>query len=138
MVDFEHISSLSYNKLLKEEQNYQKKYQEIQDKCVSEGLSYEEFCTKAHEIKEYLFFIEKFIRKKTQPTVIYGKKWDGKIYELTEFTELCNNESITDIDGVGYYATINTKSDVKIIPSDVTNNILRDDFTHVIWFENEK
>ena len=39
-----------------------------------------------------------------------------------------------DSDGYGYYATESAKSDVHIMPSDVIENIIRDDFSHVIWF----
>jgi hypothetical protein len=57
-------------------------------------------------------------------------------HELTveEFKNEVENGLFIDDDGYGYYATETTKSDIYVYPSDFTENIYRDDFTHIIWF----
>ena len=50
-----------------------------------------------------------------------------------KFKKECENSYLTDDDGIGYYATKEAKSNIEIIPSDILENIYRNDFTHVIW-----
>ena len=49
---------------------------------------------------------------------------------------MCSEEKqlLTDEDGYGYYATETAKSSIMIKPSDVVYDMLRTDFTHVLWF----
>lgn len=99
------------------------------------GLSYEEFCNQSRNVKEKLYFIGKYKRLKQDPTVEYGKEWQGETIELENFIKLAKSGSIEDSDGYGYYATETSKSDILIMPSDVKENLIREDFSHVIWFE---
>ena len=61
--------------------------------------------------------------------LIYGDQ-----FTLEEFKNEVENGLFIDDDGYGYYATETTKSDIYVYPSDFTENIYRDDFTHIIWF----
>lgn len=107
----------------------------IMDSCAKRGLPFEEYEKEAMDEVEKIYFIDKFIRKKKEPAIEYGKKWKGLKYTFNEFIRDCNNGNLADTDGIGYYATADGKSDIKIMPSDVKENIYRDDFSHVQWFE---
>ena len=124
----------TYSELIKIEKKLQKQYNEIQADALKEGLSYDDFCDKAHDVKQDLYFIDKYKRKTQVPSLVYDKEWQGDTYTLDEFKTKCYSEELTDLDGYGYYGTYNSKSDVKIVPSDILEEIYREDFTHIIWF----
>jgi len=120
--------------LLREEEKLLKRYHEIEDECLKERLSFDEFCKKAEKEQEGLYFIDKYLRLRQDPIVEYGKEWKGDLYSLDEFRAMVDSNAFVDDDGIGYYATENSKSDVVIKPSDITEGIIRDDFSHVMWF----
>jgi len=53
---------------------------------------------------------------------------------LEEFKTLCENGSFVDTDGFGEYVKDGKLTDISIIPSDVTTGKIRDDCTHVQWY----
>ena len=57
---------------------------------------------------------------------------------IDEFKRRVMDGLLTDEDGEGWYATDNAKSDVRVIPSDASEDLMRTDFTHVLWFEFDK
>ena len=120
--------------LLKEEENAEKKFDEIQDQCVKEGKSFDEFCKLAEKEREKLYLISKYKRLRQDPIIEYGKDWKGTLYTIEEFKEMALNGSLTDQDGSGLYATETSTSDVEIVPSDVVENLIREDFSHIMWF----
>lgn len=126
-------STLSLKELNKELTRLNEKYQEIQDDCIKEGLSYSDFCDKAYDVKERLYFIEKHIRLKQEPSVDFRKNVDGDRYTIEQFQNMVKNKVLTDDDGFGYYATETGVSDIEIIPSDVLEDIYRKDFPYIIW-----
>ena len=127
-------SKKNYTELLREEERLREKYNDIEDQCLKAGASFDEFQKKAKKEAEGLYFIDKYKRLKVEPIVTYGKEWNGDYYTLEQFKANVFSGALVDDDGVGYYATETAKSDVTILPSDVKENIIRDDFTHVIWF----
>ena len=127
-------SKKTYDELVKEESRLDDEYEKISDECAKEGLSYQEFSIKAKPVKETLYFISKYLRLKKTPSLEYGKEWKGDLYELEKFISMVRNGGFIDDDGWGYYATETTKSDISIYPSDISENIYRTDFTHIIWF----
>ncbi len=127
-------AKLRYDELLREEEKLKEKMNDIEDQCLKEGLSFSEFEKKAKKEAEGLYFIDKYKRLRAQPTIEYGKEWRGDYYTIENFKKMVQDGMLVDYDGYGYYATVNSKSDIPILPSDVTENIIRDDFTHVIWF----
>lgn len=127
-------SNKTYEELVKEEERLYDRYNEMSDECANEGLSYKDFCKRAKDVKEQLYFIGKYMRLKKSPTVEYGKEWKGDLYTLERFIDLVKNGGFIDDDGFGYYATDDVKSDITIYPSDIMENIYRKDFTHIIWF----
>ena len=129
-------SNKTYKELVKEEDELKEEFDLMLDNCAKEGLPYFEFCDRAKDIKEKLYFVSKYRRLKQTPTVEYGKEWRGDIFTLEKFIELVNDKNFTDFDGYGYYATEDAKSDVYIYPSDIKEKLYRSDFTHIIWFNN--
>lgn len=136
MLDYSTYPNKSYSELVSEYNRLEEKYNTIESDCLKDNLSYVEFCNKAHDVKEKMFIVDKFIRLKEDPILTYGKEWSGTLYELNKFKEMCSEEKqlLTDEDGYGYYATETAKSSIIIKPSDVVYDMLRSDFTHVLWF----
>ena len=133
-IDMENLKEKTYMHLRRDQERYKEQYSRIEDECARAGLSFEEFVAKTKDIKERLYFIDKYIKLKMDPVVEYGKEWKGTKYELDDFKNMVYNGELSDDDGYGYYATMDSKSDIVILPSDVLENITREDFTHVIWF----
>lgn len=127
----------TYNELIRLEKKLTEEYNNIQAQSLKDGLSYEEFCEKAHDTKQNLFFLDKYKRKEQTPELVFDKEWQGVQIPFEEFVTKSLSEQLTDDDGYGYYATINGKSDIRIKPSDVTEGIYRDDFPYIIWFTYE-
>ena len=127
-------SNKTYKELVKEEDELTEEFDLMLDNCAKEGLSYFEFCDRAKDVKEKLYFVSKYRRLKQNPTIEYGKEWLGDTFTLENFIELVNDGLFIDSDGYGYYATEDAKSDVYIYPSDIKEGLYRCDFTHIIWF----
>lgn len=134
MGDYSKFGAKSYDELIREKERLETEYKDIEEESLKNGLAFQKFCEKSHDVKEKLFFIDKYIRIKQEPVITYGKEWDGILIEIEDFKNKCNSGFYSDEDGVGYYASESSKSDIKIYPSDVIENILRNDFPYVIWF----
>lgn len=124
----------TYDELLRDESKLEMAYSDIETECLKDNLSFSEFCDKAHDVKEKLFFVDKYIRLKKEPIITYGKEWNGNFMSIDEFKGKCESGYYTDEDGRAYYATESSKSDIEIKPSDFEFNLIRDDFPYVIWF----
>ena len=129
---------MTERQLRNERSKVKSEYDRIMDKCLNERVGYDEFMHRAAGPKEQLYLIDKYMRLKAAATVEYGKEWKGDLMPMDEFKRKSADGIITDEDGEGYYATENAKSDIRVVPSDVTENLVRTDFTHVLWFEFEK
>lgn len=127
-------SNKTYEELSNILDSLREDYINIEDTCAKDGLPYEEFMEKSKNVKEKLYFVDKYMRLKQAPSLQYNKTWKGDLYMLEYFKDMVNNGVFIDYDGYGYYATENAKSDIVIMPSDIIENIYRDDFTHIIWF----
>ena len=53
---------------------------------------------------------------------------------INEFKSDCKCGGIMDSDGVGYYATDKEVSNIETSPSAFVKGIIREDFTHVCWY----
>lgn len=120
--------------LLKEEEKISKRYEEIEEECLKDRLGFNEFQERAKKEKEALYFIDKYKRLRQDPIVEYGKEWKGDLYTIDEFKSAVKHRLFVDSDGIGYYATETSKSDVEVLPSDFEENIIREDFSHIMWF----
>ena len=134
----EEFKEKTYGELKRMESQFQDEYKKKMDECAKKNMGFQEFADEAKTIKENLYFIKKYLHLKADPVLEFGKEWKGVRYEMDEFKSRVMDGTFTDEDGVGYYATIDSKSDVEISPSDVLEGIVREDFSHVIWFENIK
>lgn len=124
----------TYEELSEIQEDLEFKYETIKEDSLKNRLSFDEFCERSKDTKEKLYFLSKYKRLTQPPLLVYDKEWKGTMYDLEEFANICKEGLFNDNDGYGNYATHNAKSDVKIIPSDILENIYRKDFTHVIWF----
>lgn len=126
----------TYDELVKDINRLESEYTSIETQCLKDNLTFEKFCDKAHDVKEKLYFAEKYLRLKQEPVITYGKEWNGKLIPLDDFKRECGTGYYTDEDGHGYYATESSKSDILVMPSDITENIYRTDFPYVLWFNS--
>ena len=111
---------------------------ELEEECAKEGLDWLVMLTKTSEVKKKLAHADKMLRKIQEPSLTYNKKWKGKKMLLEDFINKSTAREIVDTDGYGYYATETAKTDIIVRPSDIIENIYRDDFPYVIWFQNNK
>ena len=58
----------------------------------------------------------------------------GDHMTLEDFKEACESWCFIDDDGHGYYASETEESSIPICPSDFDSDCVRDDFTHVVWY----
>jgi len=58
----------------------------------------------------------------------------GDLYLIEDFSEMCEDGTIIDSDGRGYYATESKKSSIPVDPDEFWTAEHRPEFTHVIWF----
>ena len=135
MLDHTIYKNKTLKQLKSEYKKWQRETETARKKCIDNGDSFETFMQKTHDMKEKMFFIDKYIRLKETPTVEFGKKWDGILIEIEKFKSWCDENNIKDNTGNGYYATLTSKSNIAALPTDFEFGIYRNDFTHIIWFE---
>lgn len=131
---YSELESKSENELERLSKRYESERDRIMEDCLSRHLSFDEYEKEAEDVLEKLYFIDKYRRFKKNPVVEYGKKWKGELMTTEEFVSRCRDGYFIDDDGYGYYATVDGKSNVMVIPSDITEDLYRSDFTHVLWF----
>ena len=110
---------------------------EREDQCAKDGDTWQEMLVKTKDIKEKMAYADKMMRKLQEPSLTYNKKWKGTKMELTKFIEIVTANELSDMDGEGYYATETAKTDIIIRPSDIKENIYRDDFPYVLWIPKQ-
>ena len=110
---------------------------ELEEQCAKDGDSWQEMLIKTREVKEMMAMADKMMRKLQEPTLTYNKKWNGTKMELSKFIEIVTANELSDMDGEGYYASETAKTDIIIRPSDIKENIYRDDFPYILWFPNK-
>ena len=127
---------MEYNELKNKLNRLVQERNEIMNDCAKEGLPFSKYMEKVTNVCTNIYLVEQEMRLFQTPTMEYGKKWKGVSYEIDKFIRMCNENTLNDEMGEGYYATENAKSDVRIYASDVLENVYRKDFSHVIWFNN--
>lgn len=126
--------NMNIDALKREEEKLRTRYKAIEDECLKKGLSFNEFQDMAHAEAEGLYLISKHKRLLQDPIIEYGKELNGDLYTIEEFKKMVEAGILTDYDGSGLYATETSTSDVEVIPSDVTEGLIREDFSHIMWF----
>ena len=112
-------------------------YQEKEKECSKSGLSWDDFVNETRPLKTSIFELEKEIRKVQPVGYEVAEKWKGKIITLEEFIKDAKEGTINDTTAIYYYSDGNTKTDVRVYPSDVLAEMLRDDLTHVMVIDNQ-
>ena len=123
-----------YNELQKEYDKLVKRINQKSDECAEKGMPFNEMLEETKDDRNRLFEISQEMRLIQEPVLEFGKQWKGDTFTLEQFKRMCEDGSLTDNDGYGFYATEKGKSDINILPSDITENKYRKDFSHVIWF----
>jgi hypothetical protein len=63
---------------------------------------------------------------------------EADIFTVREFQDMCDERSVIDYDGFGHYAMKRGEdvyiSNIKATPSDFTNGLISDKYTHVAWY----
>lgn len=111
---------------------------EQEDQCAKDGIGWTEMLIKTRGIKERMAYTDKMMRKIQDPSLTYNKKWKGKRLLLEDFINASISKEITDGSGEGYYMTETAKTDIRVFPSDITENIYRTDFPYVLWIEKQQ
>ena len=106
---------------------------DLEDECAKEGLNWHEMLVKTMVVKEQMANVDKRMRKIQEPSLTYNKKWKGKKMLLEDFISASVAKELTDMGGEGYYATETAKTDVRVYPSDIIQNIYRTEFPYVLW-----
>ena len=128
-------SDKNINALIDQYSEKMEELEQIEGKCIQEGLPYEEMVKKTLDLRKELTLIDRNIRLLKEPVVSMGKKWAGHFMLFDDFISLSLSGEMTDKDGYGLYATQKSVSNIPVYPSDIVNGIYRDDFTCVLWFE---
>lgn len=128
-------SDRKFNALMDQYTEKMEELEQIEGKCIQEGLPYEEMVKKTLDLRKELTLIDRNIRLLKEPVVSMGKKWAGHFMLFDDFISLSLSGEMTDKDGYGLYATQTSVSNIPVYPSDIVNGIYRDDFTCVLWFE---
>ena len=136
IVKLQQIPEKTYAQFKEEYRQLEVENMEMEDQCAKDGLSWQEMLVKTRDIKEQMADIDKKMRKIQEPSLIYNKKWKGKKILLEDFISASVAKELTDTTGEGYYATETAKTDIRIYPSDIIQNIYRTDFPYVLWIPN--
>lgn len=126
-----------YNRLVEKYDMLCEAYQEKEKECSKSGLSWDDFVKETRPLKTSIFEVEKEIRKVQPVGYEVAQNWKGKIITLEEFIKDSKDGVINDSTATYYYSDGSTKTDVKILPSDVLADVVRDDLTHVMVLDNE-
>lgn len=123
-----------YERLKSENVKLDKEYADRIDQCAQENKSWDLAMKETYDIRHKVWLNDKRLRQLKDPAITFGKEWKGKTYTMEEFAGMCKSGELIDNDGYGYYASDKGKSDIEIMPSDITEGIVRDDFPNVVWF----
>ena len=118
-----------------------KKYDELDDviyelwnKVCGKEITYEEYknsplLKELREVSRQYRKVCDYILEDNSPNI-------GDLMTLQKFVDSCKGGGFCNSDGFGYYATKDKISNIEIYPSDIIAGVYRDDFTHVVWFNN--
>lgn len=122
-----------FSELTKQNEILLKQLAEEEEKCASEGLSWDKMFEKTKDIRVKITLNDRNIRLIQEPVIQFGKKWNGELIPIEKFIKMCKDSLFTDDNGIGRYATETGVSDIYIYPSDILDNIYRKDFSHILW-----
>lgn len=124
----------TYQDLKKEKEKLEKALLREEDDCARRGIEFQKMIEQTIDLRKKINKLSQQMRLLQEPSIVFDKEWKGDWMKINDFIVKCKNEQLDDSDGYGYYATENGKSNIKIFPSDVIDEKVRTDFSHVIWF----
>lgn len=127
-----------YDKLKSEIDKLNKEIDEQEEKCAREGKSFDSMLSETTDLRLKVVKKDQELRLIKDPSIQFGKEWNGDYLTIEQFIHGCKNNHYTDEMGYGRYATDNGVSDIQVYPSDILDDKYRKDFSHVVWFEYEK
>jgi hypothetical protein len=98
------------------------------------GLSYEGFQEHMAKTSNEVQRISREYRLIVTPVFGDEPDADADIMSIEDFIECCNDGGFIDYDGFGKYMKDGKLSDITIYPSDVSHNMVREDFDTIAWY----
>lgn len=103
----------------------------IQSEYIEAGKSWDEYCQN-HKVREYWKALAEY-RLVQDYTLRPIEDGCGDHMTIEEFKGAAGT-FFSDYDGSGYYATETEVSNIPCVPSEICNGYVRNDFTHVMWY----
>lgn len=128
----------TYNNLTLEEieskiEENDKKLKEIWDTDNSNSWEmYRKKCQPYWDDNEILYMAKSM--KETPKMRPFNELDRECLITINEFKSNCRYGTFMDSDGVGYYATDKEVSNIEASPSAFVKGIIREDFTHICWY----
>ena len=128
----------NYNNLTLEEieskiEENDKKLKEIWDTDNSNSWEmYRKKCQSYWDDNEILYIAKSM--KETPKMRSFNELDRECLMTINEFKSNCRYGIFMDSDGVGYYATDKEVSNIEASPSAFVKGIIREDFTHICWY----
>ena len=128
----------NYNNLTLEEieskiEENDKKLKEIWDTDNSNSWEmYRKKCQPYWDDNEILYMAKSM--KETPKMRPFNELDRECLMTINEFKSNCRYGTFMDSDGVGYYATDKEVSNIEASPSAFVKGIIREDFTHICWY----
>lgn len=127
-----------YSRLKKKYDALEKEIGDRMDELARSGVEWDECMKILHDKAEELHAIGCDMRLVMEPTMTFGKNFNGTLIPIEKFRDGCLRGKYSDGEGYGMYATKTGISDVVIYPSDVIDEKVRSDFDQVVWFRTEE
>jgi hypothetical protein len=74
------------------------------------------------------------INTKTQHKELRPISKYADVYTLADFKSMVESHTVTDGDGIGYYAMADGETRIEAIPSIIEEGVIMGQFTHVTWY----
>lgn len=116
---------------LKLEEAEQKHHERLNN--APNDMSYLEFEAYMNVTQKEVSSLSRMYRFVKTPTYS-NDKIEGDLMTLTEWKACVRAGGFIDYDGFGYYVNDGKESDIVVIPSDLKHNQIRNEFSHVAWY----
>ena len=126
-----------YKRYLDEYNALEEAFASKEQECLKSGLSWDKFVEETRDMRMRQFNLDKEMRLIQSAGMEGEKSWKGDVMTIEEFKERSLSGEYDDINGRFYYSIGNNKSDVRIFPSDVEFEKVREDFPNVIKMNDE-
>lgn len=124
---------MNEEKLLRELERCRDEYsKEINQ--LPNNLSFSEFRRLSEKASIKVLEASRSYRKIKTPNYINTISEFGDVMTIKDFISNCEYGNFIDSDGYGVYIKDGKETDIEIYPSDVEYNVIRGDFTEMIWF----